>query len=537
MAGNGMVCAPQPEAAEAGVDILRAGGNAIDAAIACAFVQTVVDPLMCGIAGFGSLGVYMPDGVHEYVDFHAPAPLAATPTMWESILEGEARDGFGFLLRGRVNDLGYGSVCVPAALRAYEEAHRSWGRLPWGDLLQAAIRYAVDGWAVRPAVATFWSADGEMGRAANHERLAFSASGRALYCRPDGTPKRVGEIVRNPDVARTLTRIAETGAEDFYTGEIGARIAADMSANGALLSARDLAAFRPQRVAPLAIDYRGHRVTTNRPPGGGVVLAEMLAILENFDLSGFGHNTPDYIVAVAEAMKRATIDKDRHVGDPRFVEVPVERLTSKDYAREAAREIKAGRKAEVVRLPDLVPTDTTQVSVVDGDGNCVSMTHSLGMPSGVVTDGLGFMYNGCMAVFDPRPGRAGSIAPGKARFSAMCPTMVFKGDKPAIVLGAPGGTQITMGVLQALLNVIDFGMPMQEAVSAPRVSSTSNAIDVSNRIPRSVERALQAKGYATMRSPQGYTFGWVHGIRITPDGLEGGADPGRDGVAFSTASH
>jgi gamma-glutamyltranspeptidase/glutathione hydrolase len=289
---------------------------------------------------------------------------------------------------------------------------------------------------------------------------------------------------------------------------------------------------------PLEADYRGYRVTTNQPPGGGVMLLQMLNILEGFNLAGLGHNTAEYIRTVAEAMKRATIDKDRSVGDPRFVDVPVERLTSKDYARTLAEQIRSGRKAEVVRLSsDLVPSDTTQVSVVDGEGNCVSMTHSLGMPSGVITDGLGFMYNGCMAVFDPRPGRAGSIAPGKARFSAMCPTIVFKGERPHLVLGAPGGTQITMGVLQALLNVMDFGMNMQEAVTAARFSSTSNAIDVSNRIPRAVERRLQEAGYRTIRNPQGYTFGWVHGLRITPDGLEGGADPGRDGVAISTAAN
>ena len=155
------------------------------------------------------------------------------------------------------------------------------------------------------------------------------------------------------------------------------------------------------------------------------------------------------------------------------------------------------------------------------------------MPSGAITDGLGFMYNGCMGVFDPRPGRAGSIAPGKARFSAMCPTIVFEDGKPLLVLGAPGGTQIVMGVLQAILNVIDFGMTMGEAVSAPRFSSTSNAIDVSNRIPRYLMRELEAQGYEVIRNPFGHTIGWVHGIRILPDRLDGAADPGRDGVALS----
>ena len=233
-------------------------------------------------------------------------------------------------------------------------------------------------------------------------------------------------------------------------------------------------------------------------------------------------------------MKRSTIDKDRHVGDPRFVEIPLDRIISKRDAREAAAEIRAGVKAHVTRYQASdVPKDTTHVSAIDAEGNCVTVTHSLGMPSGVITEGLGFMYNGCMGVFDPRPGRAGSIAPGKSRFSAMCPTIVFNGEKVELVIGAPGGTQIVMGVLQAILNVVDFGMTMAEAVSAPRFSATSNAIDVTNRIPRWTTESLEALGYEVIRNPMSHYFGVVHGIRVTPDGrLEGGADPGRDGVAY-----
>ncbi|TIP78805.1 MAG: gamma-glutamyltransferase, partial [Mesorhizobium sp.] len=208
-----------------------------------------------------------------------------------------------------------------------------------------------------------------------------------------------------------------------------------------------------------------------------------LNILENFDLKGVGHNTEEYLRIICEAMKYATIDKDRFIGDPKFVDVPVDRLIAKDYAKELAEKISAGIKADVPRFNSGFPSkDTTHLSAVDRDGNCVTMTHSLGMPSGVITSGLGFMYNGCMGVFDPRPGRAGSIAPGKARFSSMCPSIVFKGDEPYVVVGAPGATQIAMGVLQAILNVLDFDMSMIEAVSSPRFSATSNAIDVTNRI-------------------------------------------------------
>ena len=534
-ANEAMIVAPQPEPAEAGADVLREGGNAVDAGIACALVQGVVDPLMCGIAGFGSCGIYMPGKkFHGYVDAHAPAPLGARPDMWEDLIESEARDGYGFILKGRVNDIGYRSICAPANLRMYYEAHREHGRLPWSRIVEPAIAWAEGGWTVRPHVHYWWSDDGDFGRAPNHERTGFTPAARALYCRPDGTPKRVGDRVVNRDYGQTLRAIARGGADVFYTGEIARAIAEDMRRNDALLTAADLEAWKPVHNAPLWGGYRGYRVSTNQPPGGGVMLVEMLNILENFDLRAIGHNTPEYLRVVSEAMKRATIDKDAHVGDPRFVDVPVGRLTDKAYAAAAAEEIRRGLKAEVPRFNSGTPTkDTTHISVYDRDGNCFTMTHSLGMPSSVVTPGLGFMYNGCMGVFDPRPGRAGSIAPGKARFSSVVPSIVFKDDRPHLVIGAPGATQIAMGVLHVILNALDFDMTMVEAVSAPRFSATSNAIDISNRIPWRVERALQALDYKVVRSPYTFGFAAVHAIRIHDDGLDGGADPGHDGVVIA----
>jgi gamma-glutamyltranspeptidase/glutathione hydrolase len=222
------------------------------------------------------------------------------------------------------------------------------------------------------------------------------------------------------------------------------------------------------------------------------------------------------------------------VGDPKFVDVSVERLTSKAYAKEMADEIKRGVKAEVPRFNSgAISKDTTHISVLDKSGNCFTMTHSLGMPSGVVTPGLGFMYNGCMGVFDPRPGRAGSIAPGKARFSSVVPSIIFKDGKPHLIIGAPGATQIAMGVLHVILNALDFNMTMVEAVSAPRFSATSDTIDISNRIQGRVERELKGQGYPVVRSPYGFGFAAVHAIRIHGDGLDGGADPGHDGVVIA----
>ena len=530
-----MIVAPQPEAAEAGAEALKAGGNAVDAGIACALVQGVVDPMMCGIAGFGSCGIYMPGKkFHGYIDAHAPAPLAARPDMWTNLIEGEARDGYGFILRGRVNDIGYRSICAPANLRMYWQAQRAHGALPWAQVVEPAIHWAHNGWTVRPHVHFWWADDGAMGRAPNHERLRFTPAARRLYCRDDGSPKRVGDAVVNRDYAEVLRRIARGGADILYEGEIAQAIADDMKRHDGLITSDDLRQWQPAHTPPLWGTYRDWRVSTSQPPGGGVMLIEMLNILENFDLAGLEHNSVEYIRVVAEAMKRATIDKDRHVGDPKFIDVPIATLTAKDYARGLADEIRRGVKAGVPRFNSGVPgKDTTHISVIDKDGNCLTMTHSLGMPSGVITDGLGFMYNGCMGVFDPRPGRAGSIAPGKARFSSVVPSILFRGDRPELVIGAPGATQIAMGVLHVILNALDHGMTMVEAVSAARFSATSDAIDVANRIPRGTARGLEQLGYEVIRSPYTFGFAAVHAIRVHDGGLDGGADPGHDGIALA----
>jgi len=532
-----MVSAAQPEASETGVDILRAGGNAVDAAIGAALVQTAVDPQMCGIAGMGCMHVFLPTrGIHTTIDFHGRAPAAVRPDMWQNLIISEADDGWGFILEDRVNEIGYQAITTPMTLRAFDHALRRFGTRSLGELIQPAIAWCDDGFLVRPHVSEFWHEPARAGRDANIGVVARFPATRKIYLKHDGNLHAVGDLLRNPDMGHTYRRIAEHGVDEFYVGDIARRIAADMAEHDGLLTLDDLAACKAEENAPLWGTYRGYRIATNNPPGGGIQLIEMLNILEHFDLHAMGHNSPEYIRVVSEAMKIATVDKDTKVGDPKFVTVPVGELSSKQYAARMVERIRDREKTHVPRFNrgGGESKHTTHICVVDNDGNAVTMTHTLGQPSGVVTEGLGFMYNGAMAVFDPRPGHAGSLEPGKSRFSALSPTIVFRNEKPFLVLGAPGATYITMGNLQVMLNVIDFGMNAEQAVCAPRFAAVSDTIELSNRILHATERDVRMAGYPTKRHAHSFQFARVHAIRIVDGQPDGGADPAAGGMALAT---
>lgn len=529
-----VISAAQPEAAHAGAQVLRRGGSAMDAVLAAALMQGVVDPLMCGIGGFGTMHIFDPTtGQHVTMDGQGGCPSGATEDMWAHLVTGETRDGFGFILKNFENECGHASVCVPGVVALLGQAHAKFGRIPWSNLFEDAIRRANDGWIVRPHnVMVFTQNERQYGRMNYGEKLGVSADGRRIYLRQDGAYPKLGDVIRNPELASTLRELADGGPDSFYTGSIGERIVADMAAHGGLLTAADLTNFRAETSAPLRVRFRQYEFTSNNPPGGGAMVAEMLRILENFDLVALGHNTPKYIQVVSEAMRIATRDKDAHISDPQFVDPQLERLLGDDYTKQCAELIRSGVKTHVPRLQSGDPRGTTHVSCVDTQGMVVSLTHSLGVPSGVIPPGMGFMLNGAMSVFDPRPGRAGSISPGKRRFTSSCPSIVLHDGRPVLTLGAPGGTWITLAVLQVVLNVLEWGMSMQEAISAPRFVATSDILDISNRIPYSTEAAMQAMGYVVKRSPLSYAFAGVHGITMFDNLLEGGADPQRDGMAI-----
>ena len=336
-------------------------------------------------------------------------------------------------------------------------------------------------------------------------------------------------------MADTLRRIAANGAAELHgSGETAERVAADMSVNTGLLTRTDLAAAEVLETAPLWVSYRGYRIAGGALPGSGLMVLIMLKLLEQFDIAPLGHNSPDYLRILSEVMKYATQDRLEYFGDPRFVDVPIDELLSDERAVARAELIRRGEIASIVRAgrgPE--STSTTHVCTADEHGNAVTLTHTLGPLSGLITDGLGFLYNACMAIFDPRPGRPSSIAPGRSYQSSISPMMVFKDDTPYLVLGAPGATHIPLGVLQSTVNVLDFGMDMSSAVSAPRISVTSNIVDVSNRIPRFITDELESQGYEVRRSPLSYAFAGVHGIQFDEGRWIGGADPGRDGMAMT----
>lgn len=532
---HGIVCAAQPEAAEAGAMALKNGGNAIDAAIACALVQGVIDPLMCGIGGVGSAVVHdAKSGVTENINFLGVAPAAARDDMWEDAIEGETADAFGFMLKGRVNALGHQAAMVPGNLKGYHTLLSDYGTMPWAEISKAAIAHADGGWVIRPHVYSYATQDEEaQGRIHNFEILGFTSEGRSLYMGSDGQIKKLGNLVRNPQLGYVLKTIASEGIEVFYGGAIGQRIADDMKAHGGLITREDLANYDVVREPALTGTYRDLNIATNRPGGSGVQVMQSLNILEQFDLAQLGHNSPEYIRVLAEAIAYAYNDKRNKVGDPAFVDVPLDELTSKEYAATLAAKIRAGEKATLERMEIAESKDTTHVSTMDEHGNAFTMTHTLGAPSGVIAPGTGFILNGCMGIFDPRPGKAMSIAPGKSYTSSMSPMILFKGDTPHIAIGAPGAAYIPQAVAQSIVNTVDFGMSMSDAVAAPRIAMTKNrTIEVSNRIPQFVTEEIEEMGYGLIRSYLSYAFAGVHGVKKLDNGWQGGADPGRDGVAL-----
>lgn len=530
---RGMVVCPQPRAADVGADVLAAGGNAFDAAVATAFAQMVADPFMCGLGGMGTLQFFRAaDARSGMIDFHTRAGSKVRPDMWAGDVRGRTEISAYTIFDNLRSDIGYGAIMTPGTVAGLWETHRQLGSRPWADLLRPAAAMARDGLTVTPFVHDFWNRLPMAGVAGGMQRIQATEACARIFLHPEGRLWRVGEVLRNPDLATTLEALAEGGADLFYRGEMARRIADDFAANGAFVTADDLAGYRVREGVPVEGRYRGFRVLSNPPPGSGASLIEMLQILEHFPLGTLEHGSAAHLDLVARAMAAAHVDREAWLGDPDFVSVPVERMLSAERAAEWAGRIRAGEFPRIA--PAQPPACTTHLSVVDEAGNAVSLTHTLGTGAGVVTPGLGFVWNNSMKLADPVPGGPNAMAPGKARTTGMVPTILLRDDRPWLVVGAPGGSVIISSVLQTILNIVDFAMSPVEAVSAPRIHCEGGPIFAEARIEGRAVRELTAMGHDVRHSPISYDpqQSRAHAILVEDGRWRGGADPrGGGGVA------
>jgi gamma-glutamyltranspeptidase/glutathione hydrolase len=455
-------------ASEIGRDVLARGGNAIDATVATAFALAVVLPSAGNIGGGGFIVYHGADGHTTSFNFREKAPMAASSTMYLDET-GEIRDNS--------NHEGILAVGVPGTVAGLALAHERLGSMSWDELLEPAVRLAEDGFTVSWGMQWFlnWVVD---------NRVEYASTAR-VFSR-DGEPYRPGDRLQQRDLARTLQRIQEEGRDGFYEGETARLVAEYMRVRGGLITEEDLARYEAVEQAPTHGTYRGYDVYSMAPPSsGGTVLTEMLNILEGYDLKSIGHNSAQYLHLLTEAMRRAYADRARYLGDPDFnPDIPVEMLTSKEYAsrlRESIDPSSASVSDSVWFNDRFESPETTHISIVDGEGNAVSMTYTLEYSYGskIVVDGAGFLLNNEMGDFNPIPGRtttggligtrANLVEPQKRMLSSMTPTIVARDGHPLLVIGTPGGRTIINTVLQVILNIVDHGMDVAQAVEAGRI--------------------------------------------------------------------
>lgn len=471
-AENGMVVSSHYLASQVGTDILKQGGNAIDATVATAFALAVTLPSAGNIGGGGFIVYHGNDGRQTTFNFREKAPLAATRDMFLGP-DGKIKDNS--------NHEGLLSVGVPGTVAGLYMAHQKMGKLPWATLLEPAIALAENGF---PSTYDMnWFVQWVKRNKEQHPSTAkaFLKDGAEIY--------KPGENWKQPDLAETLKRIKSNGADGFYKGTTAKLIEDFMKANGGLITREDLLKYKAEELAPVKGTYRGHEIISMPPPSsGGIAVIEMLNILEGFNLKEMGHNSAMSLHVLTEAMRRAFSDRAQFIGDPNFnPQMPIKELTSKAYADRLRNTIELGHASvsdsanfNAAHLSPESP-ETTHVSVVDGEGNAVSMTYTLEASYGsrIVVEGAGFLLNNEMGDFNPIPGYTNSrgligtdanlVAPEKRMLSSMTPTIVTKDGKPFIIIGSPGGRTIINTVLQIIVNVIDHDLDIARAIESPRI--------------------------------------------------------------------
>ena len=530
---NGVVSSGKYEASKIGKMIMEQGGNAVDAAVAVGFALGLTEPNATGLGGGGFMTLHSAEtGETLFINFRECAPAAATPEMWQTTTDAEGKT----TVIGNQNSMGGKAAGIPGNVAGWLYALENYGTMTREEVLAPVIELANKGFTVTPTLAN--------DMANSYDKLTlYSESGELFLKNVDGMilPYEVGDIFKNPDYAKTLQLIADQGADVFYKGEIAQAIVQNNNKYGGLFTMEDMANYQVEVMEPVMGTYRGYEIYSSpSPSSGGTIILEILNILENFDLPSMEDCSAEELHIISEAFKMAYADRGEYMGDTKFVDVPINGLISKDYAKTLAEKIDPESSMETV-LPDdpwmFEHEDTTHYSVADAEGNMVSVTCTVNgyFGNGVAVDGYGFVLNNEMADFVVGPDHPNSIAGGKTPLSSMSPTIIMKDGEPFAVLGSPGGTTIIAAVAQVISNLIDHGMTMQEAVDAPRISGyNNNTISYETRISQDVIDELTAIGHiCNPNDDWNRSFGSVNAVRYAEDGtLDGAGDPRRDGKAL-----
>ena len=535
---QGIVACPQPWSADIGIEVMESGGNAFDAALAAAFTQWVWDPLMCGPGGMGVSQVYSAKkNENKVISFAGRAGSKARPDMWESDLKSRTEVSSLFVFDDFRNELGYTSIMLPTVISGFGEIHRRYCTMPWAELLYPAIEQAKAGLPIHPTFMDWITMPIVPGQPTAQERVSATDGCKKMFLQADGSFHPYGSTIDMKDMAETLGRIAKGGPGEFYEGDLSKEILSDLKKHGAFVTEEDFTQYKPRVYGPLIGHYRGQKITSVKPPDSGQTIIQALRLLESFNLQQMDHGSSEYLHVLGSALSIAHQDRLDYNADPEFCPVPVDELIlDQDRLNSQISQIRKGYTGK--SKGDVDQGHTTTISVADEEGNFISLTHTLGWASGVVTPDLGFIYNNGMNLADPRTGQPNSIAPGKARMSNMVPTLIWNNDRPEAAIGALGGAVIISAIVQAIVHMVDFGMSPAEAVLAPRIHTEGGPLFLEARFRAKVVDELIQMGHAVRRDPFPLNplMARAQVARKDPNGLfSGGSDPraGGGGVAIS----